>query len=168
MSKTKQDAYTSNLLISLLMRFPEIMSINFDRPRDSAKFTFMIAGKQEKERLTSFNRLLSESLAAYGELTGDCFRVKPTMLRSGKVSILELTCSTTALSLEGIQLLAGVVDNAFPGMLVKDAEAMEAAYDEEMVRQEEIIEYLLSHNIETKQENLIAFREAGKVMVYDK
>ena len=41
----KQNAYMTNLMISLLLRFPEIMSLHFDMPQDEAKFTFLLKGK---------------------------------------------------------------------------------------------------------------------------
>lgn len=163
----KQDAHTTNLLISLLMRFPEIMSIKFDMPHDSAKFTFILAGSIIKEDVTNFKLVLKDSLLAYQELTGECLQVKPKLQRSGKLSLLELRCSTTALSLEGIQLICGIVSGHFPRMLVREGDTAEFIHEEELIRQEEIIAYLLSHNTGARQDNLIAFREAGKVFVYD-
>lgn len=166
--QSKQDAYTTNLLISLLMRFPEIMSINFDMPHDQAKFTFILEGSVRKEDVSSFRKVLDESLFAYQELTGEQLSAKPRLLRSGKLSLLELSSCTTSLSLEGIQLICGVVAGYFPGALVMEGDGTELIHEEEMMRQEEIIEYLLSHSTGTKQDNLLAFREAGKVFVYDK
>ncbi|MDW7651870.1 MAG: hypothetical protein SCK29_10920 [Bacillota bacterium] len=166
--QSKQDAYTSNLLISLLMRFPEIMSINFNTENEQAKFTFFLHGCPDKDEYKRFGSLLRESLAAYEELTGEKVQVKPKMIRSGKLNLLEVSCCTAALTLEGIQLITGIVDNAFPDRLMIDADTAEVIHDEEMLRQEEIIEYLLTHSTGTKKENLIAFREAGKVFVYDK
>lgn len=165
---SKQDAYTTNLLISLLMRFPEIMSVNFDMPHEQAKFTFILNGGPGKEEFSNFNRLLADSIVAYQDLTGEDFCVKAKLTRSGKMNVLELSSCTTTLSLEGIQLICGIVCGAFPDAVIRDAETMEMIHDEEMLRQEEIIEYLLSHGNCTKQDNLIAFRESGKVFVYDK
>ena len=166
--QTKQDAYTTNLLISLLMRFPEIMSINFNMPDDQAKFTFILVGSVKKEVFAQFTEMLEESLGAYQELTGESFELKPKLQRTGKLSLLEVHCCTTELSLEAIQLLCGVVTATFSKSLLQDGSTLEAIHDEEMIRQEEIIEYLLTHSTGTKQDNLLAFREAGKVFVYDK
>ena len=166
--QTKQDAYTTNLLISLLMRFPEIMSINFNMPHDQAKFTFILAGSVEKEDVTRFKNTLKESLAAFQELCGELLSVKTKLHRSGRLNLLELSSCTTTLSLEAIQLICGLVSNYFPRALVREDDGTELAHEEELIRQEEIIEYLLSHSTGTKQDNLIAFREAGKVFVYDK
>lgn len=165
--QTKQDAHTTNLLISLLMRFPEIMSINFDMPQDNAKFTFILAGIVKKEDVTSFKLAFKNSLTAYLELTGEYLQVKHKLQRSGKLNLLELYCRTSALTLEGIQLICGIVSGHFPTILVREGVAGEYIHEEELIRQEEIIAYLLSHNTGTKQDNLIAFREAGKVFVYD-
>ncbi|HZK25906.1 MAG TPA: hypothetical protein VFC74_11075 [Oscillospiraceae bacterium] len=166
--QSKQDAYMTNLMISLLMRFPEIMSIRFDMPQDKAKFTFILQGKPEKEQYKGFTDLLKESLAAFQDLTGEVLQVKTTMQRSGKVSLLVLSSSTKSLSLEGIHLLCGLVCSSFAESVIRDADTSVDLQDDELLRQEEIIEYLLSHNTGTKKDNLLAFREAGKVFVYDK
>jgi len=166
--QTKQDAYTTNLLISLLLRFPEIMTINYDMPQDCAKFTFMLNGSPDKAEVSRFNSLLRESLSVYRELTGEEFSVKAKVLRSGNFSLVVVTGCTSTLSLEAIQLITGVVATVFSNRVIRDSETADSARDDEMWRQEEIIEYLLSHSTGTKEENLIAFREAGKVYVYDK
>lgn len=166
--QTKQDAYTTNLLISLLMRFPEIMSINFDMPHEKAKFTFVLAGDVKREEYSRFEKNLAEAMAAFTELTGEQLPIKPRLLRSAKLKMLELSCSTTDLSLEAIQLICGLVSGLFSSALITECDSLELFHEEELVRQEEIIEYLLSHSTGTKKDNLIAFREAGKVFVYDK
>lgn len=166
--QSKQDAYMTNLMVSLLMRFPEIMSLHFDMPQDKAKFTFLLKGKPEQEKMKSFTVLLAESLEVFRDLTGEAFKVKATSQRSGKISLLTLTTSTKCLSLEGIHLLCGLVCSTFTASIIRDADTIVALQDDELLRQEEIIEYLLSHSTGTKKDNLLAFREAGKVFVYDK
>lgn len=172
MAKTKQhgkqDAYTANLLISLLIRFPEILSINFDMPNDRCKFTFMLSGKYKREEVLSFRRTCKESLETYINLTGETFSVKIAVTFSSKLNLLEITSSTTLLSLEAIQLICGLVSNTFGEALLKDAECQDNSRDDDLSRHEEIIDYLLNHSVGAKQENLFAFREAGRVYVFDK
>lgn len=164
----KQDAYNTNLLVSLLMRFPEIMAINFDMPKDRCKFVFMLQGEADRKDYGEMSQQLKESLVAFRELTGESFEAKPKLYRSKKISSIEVTCTTTDLSFEAIHLITSIVDNAFSGMILKDLDTMNNIGDDELVRQEEIIDYLLSHTASTKKENLFAFREAGKVFVFDK
>jgi hypothetical protein len=166
--QSKQDAYVTNLLISLLMRFPEIMAINFDMPKEKCKFTFMLQGNVSKDEYFLFKGKLSESLAAFGELTSEQLTVSVKLIRSGKINLMEITSSTDSLCLEAIQLITSLLDMSFPQIIIKDMDILDTVRDEEMLRQEEIIEYLLSHTTGTKKENLIAFRESGKVYVYDK
>ncbi len=163
----KQDTHVANLLTSLLLRFPEIMSINLDMPRERCKFTFMLHGGVVKEEFTSFKAMLKSSLAAYGELKGTMYDVKAEFERFGKISLVGITCGTALLSLELILLITALVEAEFSASMVRDPESCELCHDEEMVRQEEIIEYLLGQAGGHK-DNLIAFREAGKVYVCDK
>jgi hypothetical protein len=163
----KQDAYTANLLISLLIRFPEILSINFDRSKDRCKFTFMLSGKCEREEVLRFRKTCKESLETYFNLTGEAFTVKIGVSFSRKPNLLEITSNTTFLSLDAIQLICGLVSNAFGEALLKDDECNDNSHDD-LSRHEEIIDYLLNHSVGAKQENLFAFREAGRVYVFDK
>lgn len=164
----KRDAYTANLLISLLIRFSEILSLNFDMPQDRCKFTFMLAGKQNRDEATRFRKALHDSLDTYAELTGEAFSVEVALTTSRRLNLLELTSDTTQLSLEAIQLICGLVGEFFGDALLKDAESSDSTRDEDFVRHEEIIDYLLTHSAGMRQDNLIAFREAGRVYVFDK
>ncbi len=166
--RQKQDTYATNLLVSLLMRFPEIMSIRFDKPQEQILFNFLLAGRPTKEELAGFKALLKESFAAYADLSSEKLQFKVALQSAGKLSILGIKASTETLSLEGISLLCGLVCRAFSRKIVRDAETLDAFYDEEMLRQEEIIAYLLNHGVATNKENLLAFRDAGKVLVYNK
>lgn len=163
----KQNAYMTNLMISLLLRFPEIMSLHFDMPQDEAKFTFLLKGKLEQE-YNNFTVLLHDALAAFQDLTGKEFRVKAALQRSGKISLLTLISGTSCLSLEGIQLLCGLVRSSFAAALIRDAEATAVLQDDDLLQQEEMITYLLNHSTGTNKDSLLAFREAGKVYIFDK
>jgi hypothetical protein len=164
----KQDAYTANLLISLLIRFPEILSVNFDMPNDRCKFTFMLSGKRKREDILCFRRTFRESLETYFDLTGEAIPYKIEVTFSSKLNLLEIASSTTLLSLEAIQLICGLVSNFFGDALLKDAECQDNSREDDLTRHEEIIDYLLKASAGTKQENLFAFREAGRVYVFDK
>ncbi|MBT9173596.1 MAG: hypothetical protein DDT21_01997 [Syntrophomonadaceae bacterium] len=164
----KQDAYTANLLISLLIRFPEILSINFNMPQNRCKFTFMLSGRQEREEVLRFRKTFKDALETYINLTGEYFSVKIAATFSHRLNLLEITSNTTFLSLEAIQLICGLVATSFGESLLKDAECQDSTRDDDLSRHEEIIDYLLSHSVGSRQDNLFAFREAGRVYVYDK
>jgi len=168
-NKQKLDSAAGSLLVALLMHYPEIMSINLDEPQQQILFNFLLAGKPAQEELASFKELLQESFAAYAELSGERVRYKVKIQPAGKLSILGIKAGTKTLSPEGISLLCGLVCRSFPGKVVSDGEKMDAFYDDEdLLYQEETIAFLLKHGAETSKENLLAFREAGKVFVYDK
>lgn len=164
----KQDAYNTNLLVSLLMRFPEIMAINFDMPRDRCKFVFLLQGKAGKKEYEEMTLRLQEALDALREMTGESLEARARLFSAKNISIIEVTCGTTDLSLEAINLITAIIDDSFPGMILKDLETINNIGEDELLRQEEIIGYLLSHTTSSKKENLFAYREAGKVFVFDK
>ena len=166
--QTKQEAQTTNLLISLLMRFPEIMSINYDMQKERCKFTFILNDTVNREKYCAFKKMLNESLSVFRDMTDESFFLSTKITRSGKITLIESTCGAFDLSLDAIQLIISLVDSFFCDIIVRDYDAVEMARDEEVIKQEEIIEYLLCNTTGAKKENLIAFREAGKVYIYDK
>ena len=112
---------------------------------------------------------MQPSFDAYAELSGENLQYKVSLLPAGKLSILGIRASTATLSLEGISLLCGLVCWSFSGKVVRDGQKLDTFYDDEdLLCQEETIAYLLKHGAELNKENLLAFREAGKVFVYDK
>jgi hypothetical protein len=165
--QTRHDTHFSDLLISILIRFPEIMSINLDLPRERCKFTFMLHGKVTKDNFSSFKSILTGSLATYGELTDTEYNIKSDFSRSGPITLIGISCGTAELSLELIHLITALVEAEFAALVLRDPETAEACRDEELLRQEELIEYLLAQP-GGRRANLIAFREAGKVYVYNK
>jgi len=167
-SPHKNHNYATNLLISLLMRFPEIMSINFNLPRDKAKFTFVLKGKPSKEEFAHFTWLLEESFLTLQEISEETVKVKTKLQSAQDISILTVSSNTSCLSLESIQLICGVVCSEFSHTVIRDADTLETFHDDELMRQEEIIDYLLSRSTAAKDGNLVAFRDSGKVFVYNK
>ncbi len=168
MLQQEYDTNATNLLISILLRFPEIISLHLDMPNKSASFTFMLSNRIKKEEFIAFKTVLKEYLSAYKELTGINIAVKANLQHAGKVSLLVLATATDYLTLESIQLICGTVCNIFTEKVIRETVAGVFTHEEEIARQEEIIDYLLSHSKEARQENLVAFRESGKVFVYGK
>ncbi|NLM51935.1 MAG: hypothetical protein GX197_03820 [Firmicutes bacterium] len=166
--QSKENLKTANLLISLLLRFPEIFSIHLDMPNETFKFTFMLHGKLAAEEFSHFQKSMRDAFAAYSELTGKELEIEAGISHFSHLSMLTLLAKTKNLSLAEIQLCCGLVCNAFPQKVLRDLESLGDIQNEEILQQEEMIDYFLNQGIRTKKINLLAFRDAGKVFVYNK
>ncbi len=156
------------LLISILVRYPELASLNFDPKEQSLKFTFLATKLLSEEEFRKLRDLTEASLDAYWNLG----RRKPsdfsfTISSFAGVSVLEMTRDVASLSQEELALVIGLMKDTLGDRLVVDHN--DGSPDEDLSMQEELIQEMLEDIKEDKLEkNLIAFREEGRVLVFNK
>lgn len=156
------------LLISILVRYPELASINFDPKQQSLKFTFLATKILPETEFHRLRDLVEASLDAYWGLS----RRRPaefsfTISSFAGVSVLEMTRDVASLSQEELALVISLMKDALGDRLVVDRN--DGSPDEDLSVQEELIQEMLEDIKEDKLEkNLIAFREEGRVLVFNK
>lgn len=156
------------LLISILVRYPEVATIYYDPKAETMKFTFIFNSKECSEVGTKCINGLREHLAVYHKLEQKRVKVCDFLEQSyQKLSILEITRDIKSLSQDELALIVSLVTSSFGDDLV--SEEGENLLEEDMLMQEEIIGHMLdSLRYNQQDKNLIAFREEGKVMVFNK
>ncbi len=159
----------ANLIISMLVRYPEIGTINFNPEANSLKLTFMISGIPTVEEFESTKRLIINSIAAYHMLQGITDNNVDIELSSyEKVAMVTFIREVQTLSRGEINLVIKLLREHFSDRLVTDHN--DAMLEEDLLFQEEVIEDMLE-NVR-KQYNdhhsLIGIREDGRVFVFNK
>ncbi|MHB8171627.1 MAG: hypothetical protein ACYDG6_08805 [Thermincolia bacterium] len=159
---------TIGLLISILVRYPEVASINFDPQGQVLKFTFIFSGDISKDEQETFEAKLWNYLDAYLQLEDMNNEVASIQwLTYDKFSILELTRDVDTLTQEEIAIITSLVKDDFGHGLV--TESSDSIAEEDLMMQEELISHMLENLKGSRQEKkLIAFREEGKVLVFNK
>lgn len=156
------------LLISILVRYPEVGTINYDPGAQVLKFSFMLAASLKEEDLKEFSRRFTQSLSIYNSLEGHTPRV--ISLRYNffdRLTVLEVQRDVETLSQGEIGLIMSLIRQEFEDTLL--AEANDNFGEEELMVQEEIIDHMLeSIKGGGAQKKLIAFREEGRVLVFNK
>ncbi len=157
-----------SLLISMLVRYPELATINFDPRRQTLKLTFLLTRVLSEEEFRAFQGRLLDSLAAYAWLEGlEAATTEVGLTRYGEVSVVEVTRDVRSLSQGEVSLTIDVIRGLFTSALVVDRG--ESVQEEELAAQEELIEQMLEDLRESRSDkNLIAFREEGRVLVFNK
>ncbi len=156
------------LLISVLVRYPEIVSLQYDHIDQALRFALMIAKRLPECRVEDTERRIVTSLDAYLALESR----KPAILDVetevyDEISVIQMRRDVATLTREEIWLVTEIVKELFPGELV--SEHGEAWGDEDPAFQEEMIEEMLDNLRHSEQQkNLVAFREEGRVLVYNK
>lgn len=167
--KSGEDVSDSvSLLISILVRYPQVGSINFDPDKQALKFNFIFAQEFEENDLQKFKTDFINSLETYNLLEGKKPReILLTYQRGENLTILEVERDVDTLSHEEISLIIALVEETFLQTLV--TEKNEYFLEEDLQMQEEMIGHMLENlkgNMQGKR--LIAFREEGRVLVFNK
>lgn len=156
------------LLISILVRYPEVATINFDPERHFLKFTFIYSQVLEDNELDFLKEKIKDSIEVYNLLEG-----KETILVSinhqvcDNLTLIEVQRDVDSLAQEEITLIVELFHQHLNTNLV--TEENESLIEEEMIAQEEMIEHMLeSIKGSTQNKYLFAFREEGRVLVFNK
>ena len=157
-----------NLLISILVRYPEIGTINYDADSDTIRLTFMLSGIPSDGELTGLKNKLLASIDAYHALEG---------IRGGQTDIASSACDQVAMltihrdvatiSKGEMALIIALLRETLADRLVVDEN--DAILEEDLLVQEEVIVSMLENMKKNHSGNgLIGIREDGRVLVFNK
>lgn len=167
--KGKEDVTSSvSLLISILIRHPEVAKINFDPDRQVLRFTFIYLGSLESTEISGLRDKILSSIEIYNTLEGkDPQVVYLEFEQSEGFTMIEIQRDVDTLVQEEIALMVELFRQYINSNLV--TEESEHLIDEDLVVQEELIEHMLeSVKAKSESKRLYAFREEGRVLVFNK
>ncbi|MDI7246875.1 MAG: hypothetical protein QME92_05315 [Bacillota bacterium] len=171
-SRTVDDgtANSVSLLISILVRYPEIATVKFVPEGKVLKFTFMGSRPVSEDVWMAFQDGLRERVQAYAALVHGMSPTLQVERRDyAEVSLIEISRDASTLTQEEISLIIEYARAELGSSLITEDLAAEDAFDEDLVFQDEMIENMLEDLKETIQHrNLIGFREDGRVLVFNK
>jgi hypothetical protein len=159
----------ADLLIAFLVRFPAIFTLNYNLAEAKFRFSFIITKVLEQEKYLRFRKILYEHLKTYYEILNLEEPTYPKIRKSvlDSWTLLEITWTRENISLEEVNLTCSVLLNEFKNNVLIDLRD-ENCFVNDAVKEDDFIEYLLFRKNEKEEESLFAFRESGKVFVYDK
>lgn len=157
-----------NLLISILVRFPEIGTINYDANKNTLKLTFMVASDLQEQDFAKTRKLMVDSIAAYHMLEGLKAEVNDVSLSDcDEMKMLTILRDVASLTKGEITLIIQLLRDNCQEYLIADQN--EAMLEEDLLVQEEVIDDMLENVKQQKHSNgLIGIREDGRVLVFNK
>ncbi|NLC76094.1 MAG: hypothetical protein GX750_00495 [Clostridia bacterium] len=161
---------SAGLLISILMRYPEISTISFNPEDNLICLSFSFVHGPDEERFIKAKDKLLDCLKTYSFLEG---KKVPALTfhwtTLDEISVLRVEYDVETLSKSEISLIISFLQEEFGDCLMKDPEPGDFMGEEDLLLQEEFISYMLeSFKGATPRKKLIAFREEGKVHVFKK
>ena len=156
------------LLFSILVRYPEVATINFDPDRQVLSFNFIIAGLVDQSRMDFIERRLLDSIEVFNKLSNKKIRLSLVQRKDCDCfNMIEIQRDVETLVREEIALIVVILRQYFENILVTDENS--PLLEEDLLIQEEIIEHMLeSVKGYAGDKEIFAFREEGRVMVFNK
>lgn len=157
-----------NLLISILVRYPEIGTINYDASNHTIKLTFMLSTIPSDTEFARLKATLTSSISAYHVLRETKGAKADVCLSDcGGVGMLTILRDVPTLSKGEIALIITLLRDSLNNKLITDAN--DALLEEDLLIQEEVIDNMLANIKEQYNGNgLIGIREDGRVLVFNK
>lgn len=157
-----------NLLISILVRYPEVGAIDYNPDNLSLKLTFMLSNIIQEADFIEMKSLLIESMEAYHNLEGAVaafYNIEMSVCE--RVTILRIVRDVKTLSKGEIALIIALLRERLRGVLITDCN--DSMLEEDLMVQEELIEDMLENlRKEHAGRKLIGIREDGRVLVFNK
>ncbi len=149
------------LLISILLRYPEVCSVHYLQELHALKFTFMVLDS----KVMSLEAKLSEALEVFHLFDGQEMRCCDVKYQTDeRVTTLMITRDVESMTQKEVGLIVELVKREHGTDLVQDEPELG---EDELIFQEEIISHMLA-TIRTSDmdKNVIAMREEGRVLVF--
>lgn len=157
-----------SLLISILVRYPEIGTINFNPRNHTLKFIFLMTKVLPDSDFLRFKEKMLMSLETLGYLENrraGIINLERSVFEG--ITQFEIIRDVDSLTREEISLIIQLFRQEFPDNLVADYN--DNLIEEDLQMQEELIENMLEDlRVTSNDKNFIAFREEGRVLVFNK
>jgi len=157
-----------NLLISILISYPEIGTVSFDPQYNQLKFKLMLSAIPSQDEFLSIKHLLIDSIAVYTMLEGLPLKTSEIQLYThDKVAMLSIVRDVHTISKNEITLIMTLLRENLKNYLILDYNVSLSTDD--LLSQEDIIETMLE-NIKSHSllHGLIGIRENSRVLVFNK
>lgn len=159
---------TVGLFVSILVRYPEVASVTYRRESHSLKFSILVKFSLPEDRLNTLRDVLDKSIRVYCHLVKRQVRLFELKVKARQaVSVIEMWRDVDSLTQNELSMVLTVVRQYFGDELVVDQ--IPSVEGDELAAQEEIIEEMLEDLRDSPHHpSLIAFREEGRVLVFNR
>lgn len=155
-------------LITVLLHFPEMLRVGYDSRYQVLRVSFYSDGETDRLAFRGIRQQLKAALLAFFRLE----RRRPERWRLtyrslGKLGSLELTRDVATLTVEEMVMVFEVLRGALGTHLL--TEPNDVSFGEGLEVPEPVIEEMLEHlRTGNQMRNLLAWREAGRLLVFNK
>jgi hypothetical protein len=156
-----------DFFVSIMLRYPEIATVKYDPGRCRVKFTFILSEIISSLEQNKFNDILFKALETYYQLEGKkAPEIALVVTTCDKITLIEIGRDVHSLCPNEIGIMVEVFRESFGQIAVVDSNLV---VEEDLLYREEIIKHTLeSLKKDQLVKRLIALREEGRVLVFNK
>jgi len=160
-----------NILVDLLLRFPEIYTITLNLPSATCSLTYMVRRKLGRGEHPGLEQRIRESLETFFYLNRYKYKAKEQIKLSRKqyhdLTQLSIVLSYDFLLGDTISLLTALIRDLFQDDLITEDRTGSSTRRpvRELVEESAPVPEALAR---CRSSRLVAFRDAGKVYIFDK
>lgn len=160
------DEESIGLLTTLLIRYPEVCSVNYSPVGRQLRLSFILKQQLDKKTQEQFQEEIITCVGTYiffeKKEQPKHFKVKYT--DGPGIGIVEITRDAVTLTQKEIALILNYMQDRFAGYLVSEALTLP---EDDLIEQDDFIRYMLDKlRIKYPKYKLIAVREEGRVLVF--
>ncbi|NLJ80665.1 MAG: hypothetical protein GX335_06555 [Firmicutes bacterium] len=158
-----QEVTQAEVLISLLVRFPQIAAVHYEPQGRLLRLIFVLETVQPED-FQLFTDRFKAHLKAFHHLKNNAeYHLSWEKQKNQKFSVLEIRRDVSSLSLEELNLITELVLDYHGPSLLQEGSAVD---EEDQFEHNVLIESGLSLGLISGQEKLTGFRENGRVLVF--
>ncbi len=167
--KKKPNMDGINLLVSILVCYPEMATVSFEPKEDSLHMSFALREVPSEPSFAAAGQFIRESILTYHHLEGfPGAHVSLALEAQGNTAFIHIVRDVATLSRGEIRLITALMEEHFSSLLIlerdKDLQDLEAD-----AIQEEAIDHMLGNlKINRITDRMVGVREEGRVMVFNK
>ncbi|MTI79441.1 MAG: hypothetical protein FH758_00960 [Firmicutes bacterium] len=169
-SRTKNEdaTETANLLTTILVRYPEVSTINYYPQKNTLRLNFIFTEELSEQQVNWITNFIQTGIEVFGILEKNktnIVKVNSEIIAGLTLIQLERDLPTLVQGEIGL-IIKGLRQSGLPNIIIDNPDDF---YEDDLRFQEEMIESMLE-NVKTTTESkpLFAFREEGRVLVFNK
>lgn len=166
-----RDSDSVSLLISILVRFPQIGTVKIDSKKQVLWLNFMLAQAVNVEEIETFEQQTMKSLSAYHHVTGQTPEVCQITTKHPyeRFCLLSIGRDLSSLTRGELSLIITLLSEHFKDRILLDESEEVTEMMDEFGFPDEFIDSMLENvRFSHTPKNLTALRENGRVMVFSK
>ena len=159
-----------NLLVSILVCYPEIGTVSYEPADDALHFSFALKEVPQRSTYERVGGLIKESILTYHSLEGfSGGRIEIFLEGQGHTAFFHVIRDVRSISQGEISMISTIMREHFEDILIVDPDSQPEDFEFDLAAHEEAIDHMIGTlKISRVANRMIGIREEGRVLVFNK